>query len=176
MGEWETVTEGEPLRVMLISNKLYRTAPHPRGIRQYRTTPSFPGIHAHPNRNCNWMALWCTSPPWPQVQPASQPSLRLQGWLAGPQAWLAGPQAWLDGPEGGTDGRMDGRTNGRKISPFYRTSSPIGAAAQKGKKRHKGKKVAQRHQMVSGSQALLFIGLKLPLGSRAAAPIGDEVL
>ena len=28
-----------------------------------------------------------------------------------------------------TDGRMDGWTNGRKISPFYRTLSPIGAAA-----------------------------------------------
>ena len=50
-----------------------------------------------------------------------------EAWLAGPQAWLAGPQAWLDGPEGGTDGR----TYGQKISPFYRTSSPIGAAAQK---------------------------------------------
>ena len=36
------------------------------------------------------------------VQPASQPSLRLQAWLARPQAWLARPQAWLDGPEGGT--------------------------------------------------------------------------
>ena len=47
-------------------------------------------------------------------------------WLAGPQAWLAGPQALLDGPEGGTDERTN------KISPFYRTSSPIGAAAQKG--------------------------------------------
>ena len=34
------------------------------------------------------------------------------------------------------------------------------------------KPVAQRHQMVSGSLALL----DLPLGSRAAAPIGDEVL
>ena len=29
------------------------------------------------------------------------------------------------------DGWTDGRTDGRKISPFYRTSSPIGAAAQK---------------------------------------------
>ena len=29
------------------------------------------------------------------------------------------------------DGRMDERTNERKISPFYRTSSPIRAAAQK---------------------------------------------
>ena len=55
-------------------------------------------------------------------QPASQSSLRLQAWLAGPQAWLAGP-------EGGTDGRTDKRTDERKISPFYRTSSPIGAAA-----------------------------------------------
>ena len=51
-------------------------------------------------------------------------------------SWLAGPQAWLDGPEGGngrTEGRTDEQTNkrtyGRKISPFYRTSSPIGAAA-----------------------------------------------
>ena len=52
-----------------------------------------------------------------------------QAWLAGPQAWLARPQAWLDGPEGGTDGWMDKQ----KISPFYRTSSPIGAAAQKGR-------------------------------------------
>ena len=48
-----------------------------------------------------------------------------QAWLAGPQAWLAGPQAWLDGPEGSTDGRTDVQ----KISPFYRTLSPIGAAA-----------------------------------------------
>ena len=47
----------------------------------------------------------------------------------GPQAWLAGPQAWLDGPEGGTYGQTDERTDKRKISPFYRTSSPIGAAA-----------------------------------------------
>ena len=27
------------------------------------------------------------------------------------------------------DGRTDGRMEGRKIPPFYRTSSPIGAAA-----------------------------------------------
>ena len=61
--------------------------------------------------------------------------LRLAGWLAGPQAclagpqaWLAGPQAWLDGPEGG-NGRMYGRMAGWKISSFYRSLSPIGAAA-----------------------------------------------
>ena len=41
--------------------------------------------------------------------------------------------AWLAlGPSRGewTDGRTDGQMDGRKISPFYRTSSPIGAAAQ----------------------------------------------
>ena len=38
---------------------------------------------------------------------------------------LAGPQARLDGPERGTDGWTDER----KISSFYRTLSPIGAAA-----------------------------------------------
>ena len=59
----------------------------------------------------------------------------LAGWtsgLAGPQAWLAGAQAWLDGPEGGMDERTNKQTDGRKISPFYRNSSPIGAAALKG--------------------------------------------
>ena len=30
------------------------------------------------------------------------------------------------------DGRMDGRTDGRNFSPFYKTLSPVGAAAQKG--------------------------------------------
>ena len=36
-------------------------------------------------------------------------------------------------PRGGrTNERTNERTDGRKISPFYRTSSPIGAAAQKG--------------------------------------------
>ena len=61
-------------------------------------------------------------PARPEAQSASQPSLRLQ-------AWLAGPQALLDGPEGGTDKRTNERMDGRKISPFYRTLSPIGAAA-----------------------------------------------
>ena len=35
----------------------------------------------------------------------------------------------MDSPEGGTDGWTDERTDGWKISPFYRTLSPIGAAA-----------------------------------------------
>ena len=39
------------------------------------------------------------------------------------------------------------------------------------------KPVAQRHQVVSDTLALLlFIGVDLPWGSRAAAPIGDKVL
>ena len=37
---------------------------------------------------------------------------------------------WTDGQmDGWTDGRTDGQTEGRRISPFYRTLSPIGAAA-----------------------------------------------
>ena len=63
------------------------------------------------------------------LEVATEPETWLAGWLAGSQAWLAGPQAWLDGPGG--DVRMNERTYVRKISPFYRTSSPIGAAAQK---------------------------------------------
>ena len=45
-------------------------------------------------------------------------------WLAGREAWLAG---WLAGCE--RDGRPDGQMDGWKISPFYRTLSPIGGAA-----------------------------------------------
>ena len=41
--------------------------------------------------------------------PASQPSLRLQAWLAGPQAWLDGPE------EGWMDGRTDVRTENLPI-------------------------------------------------------------
>ena len=60
---------------------------------------------------------------------------------------------WTDGrKDGWTDGQTDGGTDGRK------------------------EPVAQRHQMVSNSLALLlFIGLDLPLGNEAAAPIGDKL-
>ena len=51
-----------------------------------------------------------TSPLW-----AIQHGLRLQ-------AWLAGLQARLDDPEGE---QTDGLTDEQKISPFYRTFSPI---------------------------------------------------
>ena len=64
-----------------------------------------------------------------------------QAWLAGPQAWLAGPQAWLAGPEGGTDKRTNVRTYRQKISPFYRTSSPIGPLPKK----NTNKKKAELH-------------------------------
>ena len=39
--------------------------------------------------------------------------------------WASGLAGW---PRGG-NGQTDRQTDGRKISPFYRTSSPIGAAA-----------------------------------------------
>ena len=65
------------------------------------------------------------------------------------------------------DGRMARWTDGRKISPFYRTSFPIGAAAQK--------PGAKRHHMVSGTLAPLYTVFGLKLGcSGAAAPIGDS--
>ena len=72
-------------------------------------------------------------PSQPHLKP-SQPGLRpsLQEWLAGPQAWLDG--GWPRGGNGRSDWWTDGRTNIWKISPFYRTSSPIRAAAQKRKK------------------------------------------
>ena len=57
------------------------------------------------------------SPLW-AIQPGLRPS----------QPGLRPSQLSLK-PEGGTNGRTDGRTNKQKISPFYRTLSPIGAAA-----------------------------------------------
>ena len=57
-------------------------------------------------------------------------------WASGLAGWASGLAGW---PRGGTDGRMDERTDGwtyvrtyvGKISLFYRTLSPIGAAAEK---------------------------------------------
>ena len=50
------------------------------------------------------------------------------GWLALRPGWLALRPAWLAlGPSRGGGGQTDGW----KISPFYRTSSPIGATTQK---------------------------------------------
>ena len=53
-------------------------------------------------------------------------------WLGLRPGWMAQRGEQMDGRmDGRTDGRTDGQTNERKISPFYRTSSPIGAVAQK---------------------------------------------
>ena len=61
----------------------------------------------------------------------------LAGWASGMAGWASGLAGWASGlagwPRGGdkqTDKWTDGRMDGRKISPFYRTSSPIEAAAQ----------------------------------------------
>ena len=66
-----------------------------------------------------WLAL---RPVWLALRPA---------WLALRPDWLGLRPAWLAlGLQGGARTSY-GRTDGRKISTFYRTSSPIGAAAQK---------------------------------------------
>ena len=57
-----------------------------------------------------------------------------EGWLEGPEAQPAGSEGQPAGsegqPEGGpTDVRTYGRTDRQNFSPFYRTLSPVGAAA-----------------------------------------------
>ena len=63
-----------------------------------------------------------------------------EGQLEGSEGQPDGCEGLAEGPEGlagdsgrggRTYGRTDGRTDGRNFSPFYRTSSPLGAAAQK---------------------------------------------
>ena len=49
----------------------------------------------------------------------------LAGWVSGLAGWASGLAGW---PSGG-NGQMDGWTDKQKISPFYMTLSPIGAAA-----------------------------------------------
>ena len=96
--------------------------------------PSQPGLRpSQPGLRPSQPGLRPRQPGMRSSQPAS---LRLQAWLAGPgawltgpEAWLAGPQAWLAGPQAWLEGPEGGRTDKRKIFPFYRTSSPIRAAA-----------------------------------------------
>ena len=58
-----------------------------------------------------------------------------EGLPDGPEGLPEGPEGLPEGPEGpeslpgGTDVRTYGRTDVRNFSPFYRTSSPVGAAA-----------------------------------------------
>ena len=63
--------------------------------------------------------------------------------------------------DGRTDGQMDVRTNGqtnrRKFSPFYRTSSPIGAAALLPSMRTKEELNAKCKHKLSRARELLTI-------------------
>ena len=58
-----------------------------------------------------------------------------EGLSEGPEGLSEGPEGLPEGPEclpGGQGGHTYLRTYGRNFFPFYRTSSPVGAAAQKG--------------------------------------------
>ena len=85
--------------------------------------------------------LWAIQPGLRPSQPSLKPETWLAGWLGLRPGWLGLRPGWL-GLRPGWLGlrpgwmaqrgeRTDGWTYIRKISPFYRTSSPIGAAAQK---------------------------------------------
>ena len=84
--------------------------------------------------------------------------------MGGLEAWLRGPEAWLRGKYVQTCGR----TYGRKISPFNRFLSPIGAAAQK----------AETATMIFATiSTTAKNGRFWPiLAFWAAAPIGDKDL
>ena len=53
------------------------------------------------------------------------------GWLVLGPGWLGLRPGWMAQREGG---RTEERTDVRKILPFYRTLSPIGAVAHKGRR------------------------------------------
>ena len=67
-------------------------------------------------------------PSQPGLRPSQPQASGMAGWASGLADWGSGLAGW---PRGG-NGQTDGRTNEQKISPFFRTSSPIGSAAQKG--------------------------------------------
>ena len=78
-------------------------------------------------------------PAWSEGLPARYEGLSARS--EGLSAWSEGLLAWSEGlpsilwKGGGTNERTDRRMDGRrKISPFYRTSSPTGVAAQKREK------------------------------------------
>ena len=78
----------------------------------------------------------CLFPLW-AIQPGqkpSQPGLRPAHQTWGPASHPVKPQAlsmagWASGLAGWSRGGTDGHRNRQKISPFYRTWSPIGATA-----------------------------------------------
>ena len=78
---------------------------------------------------------------------------------------------------GRTDVQTDGQTNGQKISPFYRTSSPIGAAAlpspMKTKEKVEQGKVTADHLMPLG---YFFPHFFMVSPFWAVAHIEDEIL
>ena len=60
-------------------------------------------------------------------------------------AWLAG--LGEDGrTNGGMDRRTTGRTDGQNFSPFYRTLSPTGAAAQKSEREREREREKEREK------------------------------
>ena len=64
-----------------------------------------------------------------------------EGQPAGSEGQPAGSEGQAAGSEGQPEGgRTDRHTDGQNFSPFYRTLSPDGAAAQKG-----GQKPTERH-------------------------------
>ena len=98
----------------------------------WRISPTYLSIVALPLRIETFAGthpLWSFSEsPSPSVP---QRLWSLPGWLWGLPGWLLGPWGCNGRMDGRTDGRMDRWMDGRKISPFYRTSFPIRAAAQK---------------------------------------------
>ena len=97
--------------------------------------------------------------------------------------WAKGLARWPRGGNGRTDGWTDGRTNGRKISPFYRTLSPIGAAAlpppMKTKEKVEQGKGTADHLMPLGYlfNPFRFRLTKIPVTRRSPiAPAGCHIL
>ena len=89
-----------------------------------------PSVRPFPPSRPGWLAL---RPAWRALRPA---------WLALRPAWLGLRPVWLAlGPLSGRDRWM----YRQKIFPFYRTSSPTGAAAQKTNNRQSPKAVAKFH-------------------------------
>ena len=60
------------------------------------------------------------------------------GWLGLRPGWLGLRPGWMAQRGGWTNGQTDGGMDRRKISPFYRTLSPVGAADLKPDDRSKG--------------------------------------